>query len=366
MRSPSKKSVIIVAVVLLALVSSVLYAKSRSRAAAVEYFTSQITSGPLRNVVNATGVVQTVVTAGRQPGSGQIRDLHADFNSIVKRGQLLATLDPRNFAAQVQNSRANVAAAQARVRSAEAEIKTHAANLRSAKATGDGARLTRDNAKVQLDRAAALADRGLTSKNDFDTSKVNLDTAQARYDQSLAAVDQVDTQGASTAAQLDQAKAQLQQAVADLDRAVLNLEYTNIYSPVDGVVISRQVDVGQTLAASMQSPTLFTIATDLTRMQVSASVDEADIGNIADGADVQFTVDAYPNDVFHGRIAEIRLNPQTVQNVVTYNVILAIGNPDLKLKPGMTASIAIGVAHRDKALRLPNAIAWSDPSRGRR
>jgi HlyD family secretion protein len=156
-------------------------------------------------------------------------------------------------------------------------------------------------------------------------------------------------------AQLEQVKAQLQQVEADLDRAQLNLEYTNIYSPVDGVVISRSVDVGQTLAASLQSPTVFTIANDLTRMQVNANIDEADIGNISDQADVRFTVDAYPNETFRGRISEIRLNPQTVQNVVTYSVILSIQNPEMKLKPGMTANIVITVDQRNDVLKIPNA-----------
>ena len=171
----------------------------------------------------------------------------------------------------------------------------------------------------------------------------------------MAAVEQVEAQGVAAGAQLEQVKAQLQQAQADLNRAEINLEYTNIYSPVDGVVISRNIDVGQTIAATMQSPTLFTIANDLARMQVNASVDEADIGNISDTADVRFTVDAYPNEVFTGRIAEIRLSPQTVQNVVTYSVILSIENPDMKLKPGMTANITITVDQRDRALKVPNA-----------
>jgi HlyD family secretion protein len=147
----------------------------------------------------------------------------------------------------------------------------------------------------------------------------------------------------------------LQQATADLSRAEINLGYAEIFSPVDGVVVSRNVDVGQTIAASLQSPVLFTIATDLGRMQVSASVDEADIGNISEGSNVTFTVDAYPNEVFTGKIAEIRLSPQTVQNVVTYSVILAIDNPGNKLKPGMTANISVTVAERENAIKAPNA-----------
>ena len=195
----------------------------------------------------------------------------------------------------------------------------------------------------------------MQAKNDYETAKANYDSAVARYEQAVASLEQVEAQSASTEAQIAQAKAGLQQAEADLDRAQVNLEYANIFSPVDGIVISRDVDVGQTIAASMSAPTLFSIATDLSQMQVKASVDEADIGSISEDAKVTFTVDSYPNTIFEGRIAEIRLNPQTVQNVVTYSVILSIQNKELRLKPGMTASIKIMVAERDKVLKVPNA-----------
>jgi len=322
----------------------------------VEYFTATAARGPLQKVISATGTVQTVVTVpvGSQV-SGQVQELFADFNSVVKRGQLLAKLDPRNLESAAANSRAQLAAAQARVRSAEAEIKTHAANMNSSKANLQGARVARDNAKLQLDRATELSQRGLQAKNDYDTAKTNFDAAVARYDQAAAALEQVEAQSASTEAQIAQAKAGLQQVEADLDRAQVNLEYANIFSPVDGIVISRDVDVGQTIAASMSAPTLFNIATDLSQMQVKASIDEADIGSISEKAHVTFTVDAYPNNVFDGKIAEIRLNPQTVQNVVTYSVILSIQNKDLRLKPGMTANIKIMVATLEDALKVPNA-----------
>jgi HlyD family secretion protein len=322
----------------------------------VEYFTATAERGALQKVISATGTVQTVVTVpvGSQV-SGQVQELFADFNSVVRRGQLLAKLDPRNLEAAVANSRAQLAAAQARVRSAEAEIRTHTANLSSSKANLQGARVARDNAKLQLDRAAELSQRGLQAKNDYDTSKANYDSAVARYDQAAASLEQVEAQSASTEAQIAQTKAGLQQAEAELDRAQVNLEYANIFSPVDGIVISRDVDVGQTIAASMSAPTLFNIATDLSQMQVKASIDEADIGSISEKAHVTFTVDAYPNNVFEGKIAEIRLNPQTVQNVVTYSVILSIQNKDLRLKPGMTANIKINVASLDDVLKIPNA-----------
>ena len=356
MRQLLTKKKSLIAVVLVIVVAILAFAARKQRTPASQYFTARVESGPLRKVVNATGVVQTVVTVqvGSQV-SGQVEELYADFNSVVKRGQLLAKLDARNFEAQVENSQASVAAARARVRSAEADQRTQVANLQSARANLEAARVARDNTAVLFQRASELNKGGVVSKNDYDNAKANADSAVAKYEQAQAAVEQVEAQSNASAAQLEQTRAQLQQAEADLSRAKLNLEYCNIYSPVDGVVISRNIDVGQTIAASLQSPTLFTIANDLTRMQVNANIDEADIGNISDQADVRFTVDAYPNEGFRGRISEIRLNPQTVQNVVTYSVILSIENPEMKLKPGMTANITITVDQRANVLKVANA-----------
>jgi HlyD family secretion protein len=363
MRTPHKKRLLTIGLIVLALAAASVFVGRTSEAPGSQYFTYAVDRGPLRNVVNATGVVQTVVTVqvGSQV-SGQVEELHADFNSIVKRGQLLAKIDPRNFEAQVQNSRANVTAVEARVKGSEADLKNHAANLQSSKANLVAAKVTRDNAVNQFNRVAELSQNGLGSKNEYDNAKANADSSQAKYEQALAAVAQVEAQGGSVVAQIEQTKAQLAQAQADLDRALLNLEYCNIYSPVDGVVISRSIDVGQTIAASMQTPTLFSIANDLTRMQVHASVDEADIGIVSSAENVQFTVDAYPNDVFKGKIAEIRLSPQTVQNVVTYAVILGIDNSEMKLRPGMTANIAITVDERENAVKIPNSAIRYTPT----
>jgi len=362
MRLISKKWVFVVIIILI--ISAVGLMSARKQGAANhQFFTATIDKGPLRNVVNATGVVQTVVTVqvGSQV-SGQILELYADFNSVVKRGQLLAKLDPRNLEAQVLNSRASVAGAQARVRSSEAEIATNRANIQSSRANLEASKVTRDTNLILYNRAKELLDRGVASKNDYDNAKANSDSAQAKYEQAQASLDQVQAQSVSTAAQIEQSKAQLQQVQADLERALLNLEYCNIYSPVDGVVISRNVDVGQTIAASMQAPTLFSIANDLSRMLVNASVDEADIGSISSAEDVRFTVDAYPNDLFGAKIAEIRLSPQTVQNVVTYSVILSIDNSEMKLRPGMTANITITVDQRDDVLKVPNvALRYTPP-----
>jgi HlyD family secretion protein len=357
----------LIAAILVIILAIVAFAARRQRSSTSQYFTAAIDKGPLRNVVNATGVVQTVVTVqvGSQV-SGQVEELYADFNSVVKRGQLLAKLDPRNFQAQMENAEASVAAASARIRSAEADQKTQAANVLSAKANLEAARVARDNTAILFRRASDLAEGGVASRNDYDNAKANADSAEAKYQQAQAAVAQAEAQMNASAAQVEQVKAQLQQSDADLERAKLNLEYCNIYSPVDGVVISRSIDVGQTLAASLQSPILFTIANDLTRMQVNANIDEADIGNISDQADVRFTVDAYPNENFRGRISEIRLNPQTVQNVVTYSVILGIQNEEMKLKPGMTANIIITVDQRNDVLKVPNAALRYTPPGVRR
>jgi HlyD family secretion protein len=332
-----------------------MYARS-AQGKSADYLTAQVERGAIRNLVNSTGVVQTVVTVqvGSQV-SGQVLELYADFNSIVKRGQLLAKLDPRTFEAQVENSRANVTAVQARVRNAEVEIKTNAANVLSARANLEAAKVARDNAQTLFQRSIDLDKKGLISRNDYDNSKANADSSVAKFEQAGAALAQVQAQGAGADAGVEQAKAQLEQAQADLERARLNLEYTSIFSPVDGVVISRSIDVGQTIAASMQAPTLFTIANDLGRMQVNASVDEADIGNISSSDNVKFTVDAYPGDTFIAKISEIRLSPQTVQNVVTYSVILSIDNRAMKLRPGMTANIAFTVDERDDVVKVPNA-----------
>jgi HlyD family secretion protein len=322
----------------------------------VEYFTQPVAEGSVLKVVNATGTVEPVVTVqvGSQV-SGQIRSLYADYNSIVKRGQLLAKIDPRNFQAQVADAEANLAAAKAREQAARADLGTMQENLVSAQANLKAAQVTRDNDALNYDRYRELSRSGVISANDYDTVKTTAENSAAKYDQARAAVGQAQAQIAAQEAQIQQAHAQVQQAKADLDDRRVSLEYTDIYSPVDGVVISRNVDVGQTVAAGLQAPLLFVIANDLTHMQVNASVDEADIGVITPRVDVQFTVDAFPNRPFSGKIQEIRLNPQTAQNVVTYDAIVAVDNHELYLKPGMTANITITVDKRDNVLKIPNA-----------
>ena len=342
------------AVVLLVIVAAIWYWRSRSDTA--QFITEPVTQGAIRNVVNATGTVQAVLTVqvGSQV-SGQIEALYADYNSQVKQGQVLAKLDPRTYQAALDGAQANLLSAQAKVTSSEADLNSQIANQASMQANVESAKVSRDNTAVILKRQDELREQGILSQNDYDTAKANADAALAKYNQAVAQNQQGEAQIKSSQAQVTQAKAMVSQAQAALKQSQVNLDYTTISSPVDGVVVSRSVDVGQTVAASLQAPVLFTIANDLSKMQVNASVDEADIGNIADVEDVQFTVDAYPNRNFIGRISEIRLEPTTVQNVTTYSVIINVDNGRLELKPGMTANISITVAKQDNVLRIPNA-----------
>lgn len=276
--------------------------------------TVRVTKGDITRTVSATGTVNPVamVLIGTQV-SGTIKHIYVDFNSPVKQGQIIAEIDPSLFEAQVEQAKANVLAARANLKKAEATL-------------ADAART--------LERNKALFAKDLIARSELDAAETNYQTALA---------------------QVGAAKAQLTQAEAALKSAETNLRYTKIVSPVDGVVISRNVDVGQTVAASFQTPTLFTIARDLTKMQINTNVAEADIGKIAVGQDVEFTVDAYPDETFHGKVSQVRLAPINIQNVVTYDVVILVDNPDLKLKPGMTANVSIITAEKKGVLKIPNA-----------
>ncbi|MDE3153919.1 MAG: efflux RND transporter periplasmic adaptor subunit, partial [Acidobacteriota bacterium] len=321
-----------------------------------EFVTAPATRGAIRNIISATGTVEAVVTVqvGSQV-SGQVKALYADYNSVVKQGQLLAQIDPRNFQAQVDNARASLASAKAHVQTVEADLVTQRANLDSAKANLDAARAASANSQLIMKRDAALVQKGILDQNTYDTAKTTADGDVAKVEQAQAAVKQAEAQINADQANIQQARAQVQQAEAQLQQSEVNLQYCNIYSPVNGVVIQRAVDVGQTVAASLSAPTLFLIANDLTKMQVDASVDEADIGQISTSDAVTFSVDAYPNQTFDGHIKEVRLNAQNVQNVVTYSVIIGVDNADLRLKPGMTANISMVAEHRENVLKVPNA-----------
>jgi len=278
------------------------------------YSLAKIERGKIVADVSATGTLSPVntVKVGSQV-SGTIDHLNADFNTRVKKGDLIAQIDPSLFKARL----------------AEAE-----ANLHSAIASRDKAWVEVQDAKRQLDRLTGLQKKKLVSESDVDTARFNYEAARVEHKVKKAAVDQ---------------------ATAARDREKVNLAYTSIYAPIDGVVISRDVDVGQTVAASLQAPTLFTIAQDLTQMQIETDVDEAYIGSIKDQQQVIFTVFAYPNRKFHGIVSQIRLNPKVDAGVVKYNCIIYVKNDDLSLKPGMTATVSIEVANKDNALIVPNS-----------
>ena len=292
-----------------------------------QYFTTKADHGDIREVVEATGTINSVimVQVGSQV-SGTISHLFVDFNSRVKRGQVVAQIDPPLFQGAVLQAKGDLANAKANVASARA-------NLVKAKAT-------EIQTKADYERTVGLAKEAVMSQQ-------QLDLAKANHDSAVAAVSAAD-------AQVTQAMAQVEQKDAALTVAQTNLDYTTIHAPIDGTVIARNVDVGQTVAASLQAPTLFTIAQDLTKMQVYASTDESDVGMIKKGQVVTFKVDAFPRDTFTGRVSQIRMNATTVQNVVTYNTVIDFDNPDLKLFPGMTAYITIPVASTSNVLRVPN------------
>src|SRR5881296_2489681 len=283
-----------------------------SGTAPASYVTTAVDRGPIEQTVNATGTVNPVSTV--QVGtyvSGPIQAIDVNFNALVKKGQRIAKIDPAPFAVKVREAEANVKNTQATVGGDRADAKLK---------------------KLLLERNRVLLARNLIAQNDVDTAETAYELASAQ----LA---------------LDQAAVALAQG--SLDEAQVNLRYTDIVSPVDGVVVSVNVAVGQTVAASFQTPTLFLIAGDLTKMQVDTNVSESDVGRVREGQAATFTVDAYPGQPFQGQVAQVRNAPITVQNVVTYDIVVAVDNPGLALKPGMTANVSITTAKRDQALRIP-------------
>ena len=292
-----------------------------------QYFTAKVERGTIRNVVDVTGTINAVTTVlvGSQV-SGTIAKLGADFNSRVRKGDVIAVIDPALF--------------EGALLQATADLESAKANVAAARANLDKARATLVQTKADYERAAALAAQGMFSKQ-------SLDLAKASYDGAGASVKAAD-------AAITQAEAQVNQKAAAVSVAHTNLQYTVIRSPIDGTVVARNVDVGQTVAASLQAPTLFTIAQDLTKMQVYAKTDESDVGSVKVGRSVAFKVDAYPKDTFSGVVSQVRMNPTTVQNVVTYDAIVDFGNPELKLFPGMTAYVTIPVDTAQDVLKIAN------------
>ena len=299
-----------------------------------QYLTSLVQRGEIRDAVDATGTVNAVVTVlvGSQV-SGTIARLSADFNTRVRKGDVIAVIDPSLLQATLLQASADLENAKANVTAADAGLKKANAVLAQTKA--------------DFERASALAKTNAGTQQELDLARANYESAKASVDAADAGV--------------AQAKAQVSQKTAAVEVARTNLNYTVIRSPIDGIVVARNVDVGQTVAASLQAPTIFTIAQDLTKMQVYAKVDESDVGRIKLGHVVSFKVDAFPKDHFTGMVSQVRMNPTTVQNVVTYDAIIDFQNPDLKLFPGMTAYVTIPVATAEDVVKLPNAALRFNP-----
>lgn len=322
---------------------------------AVQYYTAKVEKGDISQVVQATGTINAVTTVqvGSQV-SGNIAHLSADFNSHVTKGQVVAQIDPAIFRAQLQQAEADLENAQANVKGLEAQIETQRANVLAAKANVDKAQAQLNDAQITQKRTQELFDQGIVAASQRDTAQANFDSAVASLKAAQAQYEQAKAVLKSTTAQLDMAKAQVLQRRAAADLARVNLEHTTIVAPIDGTVIARNVDVGQTVAASLQAPTLFVIAQDLTKMLVYAKTDEADVGKIKVGATATFRVDSFPRETFHGRVGQVRMNATTIQNVVTYDTIIQFDNPDQRLFPGMTAYVSIPVAWENDAVKVPN------------
>ena len=303
------------------LVASAGVATRSSSPAAPKVTTVEVTRGDLVRAISATGSLEAVTTVnvGSQV-SGIVQTLYADFNDMVRKGQTLARLDPSLFQTQVEQAEANLIRAEADV---------------------ERLKVARDAAKLTLDRTARLAERRLVSDADLEAAQVALASAEA---------------------QVRSAEASVAQSKASLNQARVNLEHTIITSPIDGIVVSRAVDTGQTVAASMQAPTLFVLAADLTQMHLNASIDESDVGQVEAGQAVTFRVDAYPDETFAGTVAQVRLQAVVSQNVVTYAAVIDVENAALKLKPGMTATVTIEVARRAYALMAPAAALRFKPT----
>jgi HlyD family secretion protein len=306
-----------------------------NRKAQAQHFTAKVERGEIDDVVEATGTINAVITVqvGSQV-SGTIAKLNADFNSRVHKGDVVALIDPALFkgallqaTADLENARANLVAARANLEKAKASLV---------------------QTKADFDRTVGLSKDGILSQQQLDLAKANYDSANAAVN--------------GAAANVTQAEAQVTQKEAAVAVAQTNLDYTVIRSPIDGTVVARNVDVGQTVAASLQAPTIFTIAQDLTKMWVYAKTDESDVGNIKLGKAVTFKVDAFPKDTFHGVVSQVRMNATTVQSVVTYDTIIEFANPELKLFPGMTAYVTIPVATAQNVLKVPNtALRYKPP-----
>jgi HlyD family secretion protein len=293
-----------------------------------DYFTARVEKGDIRQVIEATGTINPVtsVQVGSQV-SGMISKLNVDFNSKVTKGQVIAEIDPKLFEGAVLQSQADLQNAQALLAAAKANLAKDQA--------------TQQQNKLDYDRSVGLQRQGVNSQQQLDQAKATYDAISAQVGSDRAAI--------------QQAEAQVAQKAATLKVAQTNLDYTIIRAPINGTVVARNIDIGQTVAASLQAPTLFMIALDLTKMQVYAKTDEGDVGQIRPGQKADFQVDAFPKEMFHGVVFQVRMNATSIQNVVTYDTIVNFDNPDLKLFPGMTAYVSIPVASVTDTVKIPNA-----------
>src|SRR5881628_2231127 len=365
-----KRLLSLLAVAVLAGAGVWAYLYTQSIGNAPKYRLARVERGPLTAAVSATGNLNAVITVqvGSQV-SGQIKELFVDFNSVVKKSQVVARIDPDIFEAKVNQAKADLASAKSAVLNQQAQVERSRADVENARAAHAEGKAQTAKAQVavvdtrrDLDRKTELFARELIAKSDLDSSQAAYDSAVAQLDsaraheQALAsAIQSAIAQLRVSEAMLESSRSQVEQKDAALKQTQVDLDHTTIRAPVDGVVVSRQVDVGQTVAASLQAPVLFTIAQDLTKMQVETSVDEADIGRIKLDDRAGFTVDAFPGETFVGTVTQIRKAAQIVQNVVTYTVVVAVANPTGKLVPGMTANVKLVTAEKPSVLKVPNA-----------
>ena len=344
----------------------------------VEYRTATVGRGDIDVTVSATGNPNAVVTVqvGSQV-SGNIQALFADFNTKVSKGQLIARIDPAPFQTRVNQAQATLDAARATVANSQAVVEQARANIQAASSSlaAAAANVTKaealvEDARVKVDRRVVMLAQNATAKEDLETAQTTYTSAVADRDALVAQKQAAEDNVKVAKAQLTVAnslvaanQAQVKQYTAALQSAQIDLDHTSITAPVDGVVVSRNVDVGQTVAASLSAPTLFLIAQDLTKMQVDTNVSEADIGRIRVNQPATFTVDAYPGRIFTGTVTSIREAPINVQNVITYDAVIGVSNQDLKLFPGMTANVKVLVSQRSNVLRIPNAaLRYRPPS----
>ncbi len=374
-----RKILVIAIVVGLLGVGAYYYTQNGQDKARTQYVTAKLEKRDLVRSISTTGTLRAVITVdvGSQI-SGRISEILVDFNSPVKKGQVIARLDPLSYEAQVRQGeaeldlyRAKVLSQEAAVLGSQADLDSAQSNRLAAQAAVSKAQASLESAEREMNRSRALVEKGIIAKTEYDTDLTTYHEAKAQFAQAeaqeRASLNQVSAKEAAVAeakAKIKEAQAQVRLKEASLDTNKVNLSHTIISSPVDGIVINRAVDVGQTVAASLQAPVLFTIAQDLKDMEVAASVDEADIGNIKVGQGCSFTVDAYVNRKFSGKVSQIRKAAQTVQNVVTYTVIISAENKELALLPGMTADARIVLQNRPQILAAPNAALRFTPPEG--